>query len=182
MIKEKIFKSLNFPIVKTISAKFITIWLIMSSFVYGTIAILETEKNLLQQFYVVFILLSCIIGFTFNLEYFLRFWTYNQKIRVGNSISTRWDYFTSIIGVIDFLSAISFVTYLIGFFVIDVMDFTRFLRLFVLLKFTRYSGSFKIILAVIKRKKEELLITLMLSLILMFFGAIFIYIAEHDAQ
>ncbi|MFW9874670.1 MAG: ion transporter [Candidatus Thorarchaeota archaeon] len=80
------------------------------------------------------------------------------------------------------MGVISFATFLISLFVHDLIDVARFLRLFVFLKLSRYSGSFKVILAVIKRKKEELLITLMLSLILMFFGAIFIYIAEHETQ
>ncbi|MFW9874669.1 MAG: hypothetical protein ACFFG0_16300 [Candidatus Thorarchaeota archaeon] len=79
MFKEEIFKSLNFPKTKTITARLIAIWLIFSSLIYGTIAILETNGELEKQFYVVFVILSSITGFTFTLEYFLRIWTYNQK-------------------------------------------------------------------------------------------------------
>ncbi|MFX1313114.1 MAG: potassium channel family protein [Promethearchaeota archaeon] len=182
IFKELILKSLSYPIVRTVSAKLIAIWLILSSLIYGTIAMLETDTNLLQKFNVIFIVLSCITGLTFILEYFLRIWSYNQIAINKDSILKRWNYFKSISGLIDFLSAISFVIFLIGLFVNEVTDIARLFRLFVFFKFTRYSGSFKIILSVIKRKKEELLITLMLSLILMFFGAIFIYIAEHEAQ
>jgi len=182
IFKEQILKSLSFPLIRTISAKLIAIWLILSSLVYGTTAILETSVNLQQQFHVIFLVLSSITGLTFALEYFLRIWTYNQKVINSDSISKRWNYFTSITGIIDFVSAISFIIFLIGLFVYEVMDIARLFRLFVFFKFIRYSESFKIILGVIKRKKEELLITLMLSLILMFFGSIFIYIAEHEAQ
>ncbi|MFX1566841.1 MAG: potassium channel family protein [Promethearchaeota archaeon] len=182
ILKERIFKALNFPSEKTISAKLIAVWVILSSLIYGTIAVLETNITLLQQFYVIFIAFSCITGFSFTLEYFLRIWIYNQKAIKESSLSKRWNYFTSITGLIDFLSVISFATFLIGIFIYEVLDYTRILRLIVFLKFARYSSSFQILLAVIKRKKEELLITLMLSLILMFFGAIFIYIAEHEAQ
>ncbi|TFG20250.1 MAG: hypothetical protein EU529_15225, partial [Promethearchaeota archaeon] len=56
------------------------------------------------------------------------------------------------------------------------------LRLFVLLKLKRYFTSFEIIWVVIKRKREELLMTLILSLVIMFVAAIFLYIAEHKAQ
>ncbi|MFW9998575.1 MAG: potassium channel family protein [Candidatus Hodarchaeota archaeon] len=182
ILKEQVLRSLSFPKTKTISAKIIAIWLIFSSLLYGTIAILETNINLQQQLEIAFTLLSCITGFSFLLEYSLRVWSYNQKARNEDSIPKRLNYVTSIMGIIDFLSAISFIFFLISFFFNELMEIARLLRLFVFFKFTRYSRSFEIILAVIKRKKEELLITLMLSLILMFFGATLIYISEHEAQ
>jgi len=182
MIKERIHKILGFPKVRTISARLTATLLIFSSLVYGFIAILDSNMELWQNFYLVFIILSCTTGFIFILEYFLRLWTYNQKVGKENSIFKQWNYFTSITGIIDLVSAISFIMFLIGIFDYKIMEIARILRFFVFLKFTRYFGSFKIIFAVIRRKKEELLITLMLCLILMFFGTIFIYIAEHEAQ
>lgn len=182
MIKERIHKILGFPKVRTISARLTATLLIFSSLVYGFIAILDSNMKLWQNFYLVFIILSCTTGFIFILEYFLRLWTYNQKVGKENSIFKQWNYFTSITGIIDLVSAISFIMFLIGIFDYKIMEIARILRFFVFLKFTRYFGSFKIIFAVIRRKKEELLITLMLCLILMFFGTIFIYIAEHEAQ
>ncbi|MFX1379686.1 MAG: ion transporter [Promethearchaeota archaeon] len=171
MFKEKILKTLGFPKVRSISARLTAIWLIFSILAYGIIAILESNTDLWQNFYLVFGIFSCITGFTFILEYALRIWTYNQK-----------DYLISIIGIIDLLSAISFIFFFIGIFFDEMMEIARVFRFFVFLKFARYSGSLKIIFAVIRRKKEELLITLMLCLILLFFGTIFIYIAEHEAQ
>jgi len=86
MIKERIHKILDFPKVRTISARLTAILLIFSSLVYGIIAILESNMELWQHFYLVFIILSCITGFTIILEYFLRLWTYNQKVGITNFI------------------------------------------------------------------------------------------------
>jgi voltage-gated potassium channel len=182
MIREKILDILSFPKVKTVSARLTAFWLIFSSLVYGTLAILESNINLWQEFYLTFSILSCVTGLTFFLEYFLRIWVYYQKDMNENSISKRLKYFKSMAGIIDLISALSLVFYLLGIFVYELMEIARVLRIFAFFKLFRYSGSFKIILAVIRRKKEELLITLMLCLILMFFGTIFIYIAEHEAQ
>ena len=182
MSNEKILRILSFPKVRTISAKLTAFLLIFSSLVYGIIAILDSKIGLCQNFYLVFVILSCITGFTFILEYFLRLWAYNQKFGIENSTLKRSNYITSIMGLIDLISAISFIMFLVGLFNHEFMEIARILRFFVFFKFTRYSGSFKIIFAVIRRKKEELLITLMLCLILMFFGTIFIYITEHEAQ
>ena len=142
MIKERIHKILDFPKVRTISARLTAILLIFSSLVYGIIAILESNMELWQHFYLVFIILSCITGFTIILEYFLRLWTYNQKVGIENS-----NYFTSIKGIIDLIGAISFIMFLIGIFDYKIMEIARILRFFVFLKFARYSKSFKIIFA-----------------------------------
>ena len=58
----------------------------------------------------------------------------------------------------------------------QIMKLLQLLCLVVLVKLTKYFESFEIIWAVIKRKREELLMTLVLSLRIMFVAAIFIYI------
>jgi hypothetical protein len=122
MLKEKILRILGFPKVRTISAKITAFLLIFSSLVYGIIAILESKIELWQNFYVVFVILSCITGFTFILEYFLRLWTYNQKVGIESSIFKQCKYFTSITGAIDLISAFSFIMFLIGIFDNEIME------------------------------------------------------------
>ncbi len=180
--KEVILKNLSFPESKTITAKLIAVGLVISSIIYGIISILETDSNLLQQNSLSFTILSIIIGFAFLLEYILRVWTSDMKPQSSDNRLKHWEYMKSIIGIIDLICAISFIIYTIALFLHSLIDIARFLRLFAFLKITRYSSFFKIILSVVKHKREELIITLMLSLILLFFGSIFIYIAEYEAQ
>jgi NADH:ubiquinone oxidoreductase subunit K len=70
MLKEQVLNSLSFPKSKSISARLMAICLILTSFLYGIIAILETVAILEQQLFAVFVILSCITGSLFTFEYF----------------------------------------------------------------------------------------------------------------
>ena len=178
----KVFKSLNFPENKSISSLLIGIGIIASSILGGFIAILETESSLYESLSPIFILISLIICSVFVLEFILRLWALDLHPKFENKDHKAISYIFSFFGMVDLISALSLIMYTISIFYSPLLDLSRIFRLMFFLKLIRYSTSFEIIWSVIKRKKEELLITLMLSLILMFFGAIFIYVAEHEAQ
>ncbi|MHA1281260.1 MAG: potassium channel family protein [Promethearchaeota archaeon] len=180
--KKKITSILYYNYSKTKSAYLFALVLIILSGLSGLAAIFETDITLYRQFYIIFFILSFIAGILFIIEYILRLWTSDTNPYYEKVENKHLKYVTSLLGIIDLVCVIAFILYLISFIFQDLVDLTRVLRLFAFLKFIRYSKSFEIIYSVIKRKKEDLLITLMLSLLLLFFGSIFIYIAEHNAQ
>ncbi|MHA1148643.1 MAG: potassium channel family protein [Promethearchaeota archaeon] len=191
--KQQIFEILSFPKLKSPLAFVFGILFIFASLSNGISAILETEQALQDQFWTSYMVLTVIAGIIFSIEYVLRIWTssinpqfddFKLKVKSMELKIKRKEiaYAISFMGIIDLVCVISFILYLNALIYTDLVELTRVLRLISFLKFIRYATSFEIIWAVIKRKKEELLITIMLSLLLMFFGSIFIYIAEHDAQ
>lgn len=180
--KEKIFKTLDYPLSKGILPSIVGFWLILASLTWGLTAILETEKVLNLKFNSIFIIIEIISGSVFIIEYILRLWTSDINPDYKDVKFKQLKYMISLKGIIDLACASSFLVFLIFLFEPESINIVTLFRLVAFLKMIRYLEPVEIILTVIKRKKVELLITLMLSLLLLFFGSVFIYITEHDAQ
>jgi len=181
-LKEQLFDGFNYPESKSILARFLAFFLVVASIISGVISILETEENLAISYLLIFFTFGIILVGIFSLEYALRLWSSDINPNYGDIKLKRLKYIISFKGIIDLGSAILFFLAIIINAKYEWMEGLRILRVIALLKLTRYSESFKIIFDVIMRKKEELLITFMLSLLLLFFGSILMYIAEHDTQ
>lgn len=106
----------------------------------------------------------------FSIEYILRIYVSDKKLK----------FIFSFYGIIDLLSILPFYVAL-G---IDLRSLRalRFLRLFRILKLVRYNKAMNHFNAAIKSAKEEILLFIMVTLILMYFSAVGIYYFENEAQ
>ncbi len=120
-------------------------------------------RNILQS-----IELICVVIFT--IEYLLRIFVADNKPK----------FIFSFFGIIDLLAILPF--YLS--FGIDLRSLRalRFLRLFRVLKLVRYNKAMKHFSKAIKLAKEEILLFLFITLILIYFSAVGIYYFENQAQ
>ncbi len=182
MIKAKIYTYLNFPYSKEIGAKLLTVVIIFISIIYGVITILETELTLYLQFYIQFNFASYILGIFIVIELILRIWSNNFYPHNEDYDQLLQRHMGSLVGLIDITCVMSFVFINLSYFFPVLIDITRFLRLFSFFKIFRYSTFFKVVISVLKLKTEELIITFVFSLILLFIGSFLIYIAKHEAQ
>ncbi|WP_431136309.1 ion transporter [Psychroserpens mesophilus] len=110
----------------------------------------------------------CVIVFT--IEYVLRIYVADSKPK----------FIFSFFGIIDFLAILPF--YLS--FGIDLRSLRalRFLRLFRILKLVRYNKAMSHFTRAIKSAKEEILLFVFITLILIYFSAVGIYYFENEAQ
>ncbi|MFD2551834.1 ion transporter [Bizionia sediminis] len=106
----------------------------------------------------------------FTLEYLLRIYVANKKLK----------FVFSFFGIIDLLAILPF--YLA--FGVDLRSLRalRFLRLFRIFKLVRYNRAMNHFTAAIKSAKEEILLFLFITLILIYFSAVGIYYFENAAQ
>ena len=120
-------------------------------------------KTILQS-----IELFCVIVFT--IEYVLRIYVADNKPK----------FIFSFFGIIDLLAILPF--YLA--FGIDLRSLRalRFLRLFRILKLVRYNKAMNHFTRAIKSAKEEILLFVFITLILIYFSAVGIYYFENQAQ
>ncbi len=134
--------------------------------------VLESYKGLRVQFgdfFRVFEVFSVVI---FTIEYILRLWTSEKKLKFAFSI----------FGIIDLVAILPF--YLPFLFTFD-FRFLRILRLFRMLrvfKLGRYSKSLRLISSVLKETRAELSITVFIAFILLVFSSTLMYYVENDAQ
>lgn len=110
----------------------------------------------------------CVVVFT--IEYLLRIYVADSKPR----------FIFSFFGIIDFLAILPF--YLS--FGVDLRSLRalRFLRLFRILKLVRYNRAMNHFTSAIKSAKEEILLFLFITLILIYFSSVGIYYFENEAQ
>ncbi len=156
----------NDNMLSRIFAIFIQVLILVSivTFTVETIPNLKPKTKLILNIVEVF---SVVI---FTAEYLLRIYVADSKPK----------FIFSFFGVIDFLAILPF--YLS--FGVDLRSLRalRFLRLFRILKLVRYNRAMNHFTAAIKSAKEEILLFLFITLILIYFAAVGIYYFENAAQ
>ncbi|MCF7569038.1 ion transporter [Sabulilitoribacter arenilitoris] len=131
---------------------------------------IETIPNLKPQTKVILQFIEWFSVIVFTLEYMLRIYVADSKPK----------FVFSFFGIIDFLAILPF--YLS--FGVDLRSLRalRFLRLFRILKLVRYNKAMNHFTSAIKSAKEEILLFIFITLILIYFSAVGIYYFENQAQ
>lgn len=121
-----------------------------------------------------------VVGFT--AEYVLRVWT-AEYLYPGKSVrKARWSYVLSFTGIIDLLSFLPF--YLPVFFPAGIVAFRMFrvIRILRLFRINRYYDAFNVISEVLRRKRSQIVSSVLIILILMTASSLCMYGLEHEAQ
>ncbi|KSA14984.1 ion transporter [Maribacter dokdonensis] len=140
------------------------IFISIISFSYETIPDLDVTTRKVLRAIEVF----CVI--IFSIEYLLRIYVADHKL----------NFVFSFYGVIDFLAILPF--YLALGIDLRSLRALRFLRLFRILKLMRYNRAIKHFTKAIALAKEEILLFLIVTLILIYFSAVGIYYFENEVQ
>lgn len=130
-------------------------------------------------------ILSIIEGISiaiFTIEYLLRIITSDLHYHERNKIKSVFKYIKSPMAVIDLLAIIPFYLPMIIPIDLRILRILRLTRLFRIFKINRYTKSLKLIVKVLKRKKEELLITLFVTMIMLLLSSAIMYIIETNDQ
>ena len=118
----------------------------------------------------------------FTIEYALRIWTAEFAYPKKTPKQARWAYILSFFGIIDFLTILPF--YLPTSFTTGFVAFRmiRVARLFQLFKANKYTNSFNVITQVLKEKRDQILSSVFMVLILMIASSLCMYSVENEAQ
>lgn len=143
--------------------------------------VLETEEDLYSQYKTYFHYFEIFSVGVFTIEYILRLWTCTEHIKYKSPILGRLQYALLPSMLIDLLSFLPF--YLpLGGMDLRFIRAVRLFRLFRLFKMGRYSQSLNKLTNVIKSKKEELVITLFSSIVLLIVASSLMYFIERESQ
>ena len=120
------------------------------------------------------------VGF-FTIEYLLRVWVSVENEKYHHWFWGRLGYIVSTVAIIDFLAIFPFY---FSLFATDlaVVRILRVFRIFRLFRISRYSHAFRMIQSVVREKKEELVLSIMLVIFMLIIVSSVMYYVEHAAQ
>lgn len=157
----------------------------MDMFILGLIAAsvlalaLETVPSLSRTHQGLFFEIEYYCVYFFTVEYVLRLWTCVEDKRYPGAVLGRLRYLLSAYALIDLFAILPF--YLDTFLPFSLISL-RALRVFRIFKAARYSAAVKTLVEVFREKKEQLVLTLSILLVLLLISSNVIYFAEKQAQ
>jgi voltage-gated potassium channel len=143
--------------------------------------VLESIEPLRRQFQAQFDHFEIFSVIVFTIEYILRVWSANLTPEYKKPITGNLKFALTPLAIIDLLAFLPFYLPFVG---IDLrlMRMLRIFRIFRLFKIARYVEALSFINRVLKKKKEELVISLIFTVFLLLKASTFMYYVENEAQ
>ncbi|MCR4831749.1 MAG: ion transporter, partial [Pseudobutyrivibrio sp.] len=141
------------------------------------VMVLETYSDL-SSYFPILDAIALITIVIFCIEYGLRIWTSDLLYPHLSKSKAIVKFLCSFDGVVDLLTILPFF-FLSGFVAFRIL---RIIRIFHLFRINGQYDSFAIIFSVLHEKKNQILSSVIIVLILMLSSSIGIYYAEHEAQ
>lgn len=147
-----------------------------------TVTILYTFESIASKYGSILMVIEQITLAFFAIDYFFRIWTAKFKYKAFPEWKAIWKYMTSFNGIIDVLSFLP--EYLPIFFPAGTIAFRmiRIVRIFRLFRINYYFDSLSVIAAVIKGRKQQLVSSVFIIVVMMIASSLCMYSLEHEAQ
>lgn len=176
-MKEKLFTVLQIGDRSNHISRLFDIFITITIFANIIVTFMETFEEL-SGFSSVFRIVEIVTIFIFCLEYILRIWTagfLHPEMSPGHA---RLHFLFSFDGIIDFLTIVP-ASFLSGFVFFRML---RIARIFHLFRLNAKYDSFNVITTVLYEKKNQIISSLFIVLILMLASSLCMYSVEHHAQ
>lgn len=176
-MKKKIFDIIQIGDKSNVLSKIFDYFIVFNIFFNITALILETFEEL-NSFSEVFKAVEIITTLIFLIEYILRIYTADLLYPEKSQAKAIFRFIFSFDGIVDLFTIIP-VFFLSGFVVFRIL---RVIRIFHLFRINTQSDSFNIITKVLYNKKNQIIYSLIIIMILMLAGSLCMYSVEHEAQ
>lgn len=163
----------------TLVSRYVDYFLIALILTNVTAVIAESVDNWYYPYQEYFTLFENFSIVVFSIEYLLRFWSMAEAKPDHATWRQRWDWLKSPSALIDL---VAIAPAFLNFFVSIDLRFLRILRLFRILKLTRYFASMRILLVVISKEKGSFQAVIFILIIMIVTASSGIYLVENHAQ
>jgi voltage-gated potassium channel len=156
--------------------------LMMTLIILNVVAvILESISYLQARFAFAFLLFEVFSIAVFTVEYIVRIWSSVEDRRFSNPLAGRLRFAFRPLPLVDLLAILPF---FLAFMTADlrILRALRLLRIIRIVKAVRYVAAFRMFAEVLKAKREELILTSGVMLVLLVIASSVMYFAEHAAQ
>ena len=187
MKKTEVFKKRVFEIIEKgqpgdNASRYFILFLVILIILNVAAIILASVNNIYIAFRIGFSAFEVFSVIVFTIEYILRLWTAEYKVEAHSRTKAKIKYIFTPMALIDLVAILPFY---IPFLLPADLRFLRILRLtrlLRLLKIQRYSQSLQLIGKVLKEKKEELVVTIFVTFLLIVFASSLMFYLESDVQ
>ncbi len=181
-VQKQVYVLLESPANHNRVRKFIIYFIATLIVINVIVVVLETKNDLFIRYQSIFSVIDLFTVIVFSIEYALRVWVCVLDPRYSSPVTGRLRYAVSPLALVDLIAITPF--YLPLFVPIEfrMLRLLRLLRIFRVLKLGRYSSAFDTFADVLKSKKEELIITLIMAIIILVLASSALYVVEREAQ
>jgi voltage-gated potassium channel len=146
------------------------------------VIILETENSIYVKYTTFFFLFDLFTVIVFSTEYILRVWCCVKNPEYSSPVRGRIRYALSPYALVDLIALTPFYLPLIVPIEFRMLRLLRLLRLFRVLRLGKYSNAFETFVDVLKSKKEEIVITIVMAIIILILASSAMYTVEREVQ
>jgi voltage-gated potassium channel len=165
------------------TARKCVIWFIAALILINVfVVILETKHQLYIEYEPVFNAIDLFTVIVFSVEYVLRAWACVRNPAYASPVEGRIRYLLSPLALVDLLAITPFYLPLIIPVELRMLRLLRMLRIFRVLKLGRFSDAFETFADVLKAKKEELVIAVIMAIIILILSSSALYEIEREVQ
>ncbi len=180
-VKRRVFEIISIGYTGDFLSKLFDVWTTVAILANLVIVIAETY-TLPDPAIIVLSVIETITVVSFTIEYVMRVWTADLLFPGLTPARARVKYIFSFTGIIDLVSFLPFylpVMFPRGIVAFRMLRVIRILRLF---RITAYYDALNVIGDVLRRKRDQILSSVFIILILMVASSVFMYGLEHEAQ
>lgn len=176
-MKEKVFNIIQIGDKSNRISRAFDVFITITIFANIAVTVLLTFQEL-AAFFFVFHIIEWITLFIFFVEYALRIWTADYLYPDKSELQSRLHFLISFDGIVDLLTIIP------AFFLSGMVIFRmlRVARIFHLFRLNARYDSFNVITTVLYEKRNQIISSVFIVLILMLASSLCMYSVEHDAQ
>jgi len=181
-IQKQVYILLESPANHNRVRKFIIYFIAVLILLNVIVVILETTYGLFIEYHPYFFVIDLFTVIVFSIEYILRVWVCVRDPRYSSPLTGRIRYAVSPLALVDLIAITPFYLPLVFPIELRLLRLLRLLRIFRVLKLGRYSNAFETFADVLKSRKEELIITLIMAVIILILASSALYAVEREAQ
>lgn len=153
-------------------------YLIVTVIILNILTVFLSTFDELSRFFAAFKIIEGVTVLIFCIEYILRIWTADYLYSDMSGMKARMRFLISFDGIVDLLTIMPFF-FLDGFIVFRML---RVVRIFHLFRVNAHYDSFHVITNVLKDKKNQIISSVFIIIVLMLASSLGIYSVEHEAQ
>ena len=161
--------------------RIVAVILMLLILINAVAVVLETVEEYEQRYKAIFDSLEIISVTIFTIEYLLRLWVAPLNPQYAKPFG-RVRYAFSLMAIVDLLAILPAFLWLVLPVDLRILRFLRLFRLFRLFKLSRYVESLDSLDDVVRSKKEELIVTIVMIAMLLLFSSSLMYVMETKAQ